>query len=187
MDKKQIILETALKLFVNNGFHGTATSRIAQEASVANGTLFNYFKSKDELIVTLYNSILGEMDDFIIARMESFSISKESFQSLFFTTLFWSLDNRIKYQYVQQFNHSPYFKQVSPIILKQQEHPLFILIQNGINIVLLKQMPAHFIFSLCTAHIDGVYNYLIDNNLGKNEQLELIHESFEMLWKVIND
>jgi AcrR family transcriptional regulator len=154
---------------------------------MANGTLFNYFKTKDELIVTLYNSILEEMDDFIISRMKSFSISKESFQSLFFTTLFWSLDNRIKYQYIQQFNHSPYFKQVSSIVVKQQEHPLYILIKNGTDIVLLKPIPAHFIFSLCTAHIDGVYNYLIINSLGNNEELELIQESFELLWKMIID
>ena len=187
MNKKEMILGTALKLFVQNGFHGTATSRIALDAGVANGTLFNYFKTKDELIVTLYNSILEEMDDFIIERMESFSISKESFQSIFFTTLFWSLDNRDQYQYIQQFNHSPYFQQVSPTLLKQQEHPLFILIQNGINIVLLKPMPAHFIFSLCTAHINGVYNYLNTNELDKNEQLELIQDSFEMLWKMIKD
>lgn len=182
-----MILGTALKLFVDNGFHGTATSKIALESGVANGTLFNYFKTKDELIVTLYNSILEEMDDFIIERMESFSISKESFQSLFFTTLFWSLDNQIQYQYIQQFNHSPFFQQVTPTLIKQKEHPLFILIQNGIDIVLLKPMPAHFIFSLCTAHIYGVCNYLVINKLDKKEQLELIQDSFEMLWKMIKD
>jgi len=52
MDKKQLILGTALKLFVEAGFHGTATSKIAAEANVANGTLFNYFRTKEELILT---------------------------------------------------------------------------------------------------------------------------------------
>ena len=76
MDKKQLILGTALKLFVENGFHGTATSKIAAEASVANGTLFNYFRTKEELILSLYHSVVNEMDNFILERMESHSISK---------------------------------------------------------------------------------------------------------------
>jgi AcrR family transcriptional regulator len=187
MDKKEIIINTAIQLFVELGFHGTATSKIAQQAGVANGTLFNYFKTKDELIFTLYHSILKEMDNFIIERMTSYSISKESFQSLFFGTIFWSLDNRVQYQYIQQFNHSPYFQQVAPTILNQEEDPLFILIQNGIDIVLLKPMPALFIFSLVTAHINGLYNYLIYNDLTKNEQLEVIQDAFEILWKMIKD
>jgi AcrR family transcriptional regulator len=187
MDKREIIINTAIQLFVELGFHGTATSKIAQESGVANGTLFNYFKTKDELIVTLYHSILEEMDNFIIERMTSHSISKESFQSLFFGTLFWSLDNRVQYQYIQQFNHSPYFQQVSPTILNQEEHPLFVLIQNGIDIVLLKPMPAPFIFSLVIAHINGMYNYIIANDLTKEAQFELIQDAFEMLWKMIED
>lgn len=187
MDKKQLIINTATQLFVELGFHGTATSKIAEQAGVANGTLFNYFKTKDELIVTLYFTILAEMDDYIIERMTSQSISKESFQSLFFVTLFWSLDNRIQHQYVQQFNYSPYFQQVGTAPLNLEEHPLFILIQNGIDIVLLKPMPASFIFSLWTAQINGLYNYIIANELAKDKQLELSLEAFEMLWKMIGD
>lgn len=187
MDKQNIILGTALKLFVENGFHGTATSKIAQLAGVANGTLFNYFKTKDELIVTLYHTILAEMDSFLMERMTSYSISKESFQSLFLGTLFWSLENRVQYQYLLQFNHSPYFQQVAPSILNQEEHPLLVLIQNGVDIVLLKPLPALFIFSLFTAQINGLYNYIIANDLNKEEQFELIQDTFEMLWKMIED
>jgi AcrR family transcriptional regulator len=187
MDKKQIIINSAIELFVELGFHGTATSKIAQQAGVANGTLFNYFKTKDELIISLYHTILEEMDGYIIEKMTSHSISKELFQSLFFGTIFWSLDNRVQYQYMLQFNNSPYFQQVAPTILNQEEHPLFVLIQNGIDIVLLKPMPVLFIFSLFRAQVNGLYNYLIYNNLDKNVQLELIHDTFEMLWKMIED
>jgi AcrR family transcriptional regulator len=87
MDKKKIILDTALRLFVENGFHGTATAKVAQEANVATGTLFNYFRTNEELIVTLYHTILNEMDNFILEKMESHSISKESFQSFFVNSI----------------------------------------------------------------------------------------------------
>jgi AcrR family transcriptional regulator len=187
MDKKQLILGTALKLFVENGFHGTATSKIATEANVANGTLFNYFSTKNELILTLYHSILKEMDDFILERMESHSITKESFQSLFLSTVIWSLEKPVHYQYLQQFNHSPYSKVVDKTLVNQDEHPLFVLIKNGIDIVLIKQLPVSFIYSLFTAQINGLHYYIVSNNLDKAKQLELIQDAFEMLWKMIED
>ena len=103
MNKREILLVTALKLFVENGFHGTATSKIAMEAKVATGTLFNYFSTKEELIVVLYHSVIKDMDNFILERMESHSVSKDAFRSLFKATLLWSLENPIHFQYLQQF------------------------------------------------------------------------------------
>ena len=187
MDKKSIILGSALQLFVENGFHGTATSKIAQEAGVANGTLFNYFKTKDELIIALYRSILKDMDDFIIERMESHSISKESFRSVFMATASWCLDNPLHYRYLQQFNHSPYFKLVTSTVLNQDEHPLLVLIQNGIDIVLIKQLSISFIYSIFTAQVNGLNSYIISNDLAKDKQTEFIEEAFEMVWKMIED
>jgi AcrR family transcriptional regulator len=187
MDKKEIILGAALRLFAENGFHGTATAKIAQEANVATGTLFNYFRTKDELIYGLYHSILKECDNYIDERLTSYSISKDSFRSIFETTLFWSLENPLHYQYLQQFNYSPYSKKVVSKAVSQEEHPLFVLIKNGIDLVLIKQMPILFIHSLFSAQINGLYYYIISNNLSKDEQEDLIKEAFEMFWKMIED
>lgn len=187
MDKKQIILQSALKLFVENGFHGTATAKIAIESGVANGTLFNYFKTKDELVLALYYTILKGKDDFILERMNSNSISKETFKSLFNASIAWSLENQLSFQYLQQFNHSPYFKMVDPAILNDDDNPLFVLIQNGIDIILLKQLPVAFIYSLFTAQINGLNEYIICNNLEEENQAEFIDEAFDMFWKMIEE
>jgi len=45
-DKRTAIIEAALKLFTERGFHGTSTAQISKEAGVATGTLFNYFPTK---------------------------------------------------------------------------------------------------------------------------------------------
>ena len=59
-DKRDAILETALALFTERGFYGTPTAMISREAGVATGTLFFYFKTKEELIDTLYRHIKSE-------------------------------------------------------------------------------------------------------------------------------
>jgi AcrR family transcriptional regulator len=108
MDKKEKIIETALRLFVDNGFHGTATSKIAQESGVANGTLFNYFKTKDELVMALYVSVKDDMALSIEKNTSKSDNLKEVMKSQFMSSLFWALDNQLKFRFIQQFHTSPY-------------------------------------------------------------------------------
>ena len=59
-DKQEAILATALTLFTERGFFGTPTSLISKEAGVATGTLFFYFRTKEDLIDTLYRRVKSE-------------------------------------------------------------------------------------------------------------------------------
>lgn len=49
--RRDHLVETALKLFYRHGFHATGIDGILAEAGVAKMTLYNHFKSKDELIL----------------------------------------------------------------------------------------------------------------------------------------
>jgi AcrR family transcriptional regulator len=69
MDKREQILASALRLFVEFGFHGTPTSKIAKEAGVSNGTLFHYFATKEDLIKELYISIKNELNQFLFSKI----------------------------------------------------------------------------------------------------------------------
>jgi len=60
-DKRTAILEAALKLFTERGFHGTSTAQISKDAGVATGTLFNYFPTKEDLINSLYFEVKGDL------------------------------------------------------------------------------------------------------------------------------
>ena len=54
-DKKERILETALKLFARKGFHSTSMQEIAEESNVAKGSLYTYFQSKDDLLYSIFS------------------------------------------------------------------------------------------------------------------------------------
>lgn len=49
--KREQLIDTALRLFASEGFHATGIDRILAESGVAKMTLYNHFKSKDELIL----------------------------------------------------------------------------------------------------------------------------------------
>jgi len=57
MDKKEMILEVALSLFADKGFHATPTSKIAKEANVSEGLIFKHFGNKKGLLTALFNQV----------------------------------------------------------------------------------------------------------------------------------
>ena len=54
INRKALILKAAIKVFARHGFSRARTAVIAREARVAEGTIYNYFKSKDDLILTIF-------------------------------------------------------------------------------------------------------------------------------------
>jgi len=59
--KYNIILEAALKVIAQNGYHGAQVAKIAKEAGVAEGTLYIYFKNKEDILISLFRAKLGHL------------------------------------------------------------------------------------------------------------------------------
>jgi AcrR family transcriptional regulator len=71
--KRNAILDAATRLFAERGLTAAPTSEISKLAGVAEGTLFTYFKTKDDLINALYREIKLELAD---AMMSDFPRKK---------------------------------------------------------------------------------------------------------------
>ena len=54
VDKRRLILDAAIRVFAREGFHRCRVSDIANEANVAYGLVYHYFRSKDEVLDTLF-------------------------------------------------------------------------------------------------------------------------------------
>ncbi|MCB9529595.1 MAG: TetR/AcrR family transcriptional regulator [Myxococcales bacterium] len=53
-DKRERILDAAIQVFAERGFYHARVSEVAAAAGVAGGTIYNYFKSKDDLLISLF-------------------------------------------------------------------------------------------------------------------------------------
>jgi len=60
--KRKAILDAAVELFADRGIGHAPTSAISSAAGVAEGTLFTYFKTKDDLLNELYREMRTEID-----------------------------------------------------------------------------------------------------------------------------
>jgi TetR/AcrR family transcriptional regulator, fatty acid metabolism regulator protein len=65
-DKRRQILDAAVRVFARQGFHATRVSDIADEAGVAYGLVYHYFRSKDEVL----NELFVERWSLLLAAIE---------------------------------------------------------------------------------------------------------------------
>ena len=56
----EAILRAAVKVFAQGGFFNSKVADVAKEAGVADGTVYLYFKNKDDILVSIFNNFMGE-------------------------------------------------------------------------------------------------------------------------------
>jgi AcrR family transcriptional regulator len=66
-EKRRQLLDAAVRVFARKGFHASRVGDIAEEAGVAHGLLYHYFRSKDEVL----EAVFDENWSVLLARIES--------------------------------------------------------------------------------------------------------------------
>jgi TetR/AcrR family transcriptional regulator, fatty acid metabolism regulator protein len=64
-EKPQQIIDAAIRVFARHGYYNSRVSDIAKEAGVASGTIYLYFKTKDDILVTLFREKMAEWVAFL--------------------------------------------------------------------------------------------------------------------------
>ena len=59
--KRERILRAAIRIFSQKGYFNSKISEIARLAGVADGTIYLYFKNKDDLLISLFEEKMGEV------------------------------------------------------------------------------------------------------------------------------
>jgi AcrR family transcriptional regulator len=72
-DKRQQLLGAAVRVFARKGFHASRVGDIAEEAGVAHGLLYHYFKSKNQVLEAVFH----ENWSILVARIESVEETEE--------------------------------------------------------------------------------------------------------------
>jgi TetR/AcrR family fatty acid metabolism transcriptional regulator len=67
-EKRDRILHAAVKIFSRKGFFNSKVSEIARAAEVADGTIYLYFRNKDDLLISLFEEKMGEVVADVLRR-----------------------------------------------------------------------------------------------------------------------
>lgn len=81
-DKYHRILEAAVKIFAKQGFHQSTVAQIAKEAGVADGTIYLYFKNKDDILVQFFSDRTKQVFEQFQAEVDRASNSLDKLRNL---------------------------------------------------------------------------------------------------------
>ncbi|OGX60939.1 MAG: TetR family transcriptional regulator, partial [Paenibacillus sp. RIFOXYA1_FULL_44_5] len=138
-EKYHQILQGALKVFADNGFHRAQVSKIAKEAGVADGTIYLYFKNKEDILICLFQEVLGDLLDNIRSQIKPEDSAMEAIQKV--CEIHYSvLENHVDLAYVTQIelrqssmelrkeignSVRPYIKFIESLLIQGMEEKLF--------------------------------------------------------------
>src|SRR5687768_4337470 len=81
-DKRVRILSAAERVFAKRGFFAARVSEIAKDAGVADGTIYLYFKSKDDLLISLFESRMERVNEVLAAAIATEQTARGKLRAL---------------------------------------------------------------------------------------------------------
>jgi len=175
-DKRSAIIQAALELVGEHGFHGAPMAMVAQRAGVAAGTIYRYFESKDMLITEIYADLEKRL---LAAVMEEYPEGRpvrERFLHMAKIIVHYSLSSPMEFRFLEQFHNSPFgaAHRRDKIFGKTDKDICTELFDEARNEQIMKDLPLAVLFALafgplldiCRDHILGFLT-LDDGLIGR--------------------
>ena len=180
--KRERIIEAAFKLFCENGFHSTSTAIISKEAGVATGTLFLYFRSKDELINALYREAKQEMAAVLQANIPAGAPFEQQLRHFWNRAISWALENKFAFRFLMMYSNSPFIS----CLTREEAASTFqftkCLIEKAIKEDRITALDSNLFLSLFSAQLSATISYLARQPDLLNQQ-PVIDQTFGAFWK----
>ncbi len=106
--KRNDILKAALELFAEHGFHNAPMAQLAKRANVAVGSIYRYFKDKDELIHELYSEVDVTLQKALVRAAEPSISTQQQFVHLMTDLIHYLQDHPYEFKFLEQYYNSPF-------------------------------------------------------------------------------
>ncbi len=179
-DKKTAIMNAALKLFTERGFHGTSTALISKEAGVSTGSLFNYFATKEELINSLYFEVKSRLSTCVKGGLDPEASSEEQIKQLWVSFIRCGVNKPEEFLFVAQFSSSPYITKFTREETMKENEFMLDLVENifGKDKAYSMELSMAIFYQSSRAVVELILNTGFQENMD-----EIIEDGFRMLWK----
>jgi AcrR family transcriptional regulator len=182
-DKRAAILTATLRLISQNGFHGTAMSKVAKEAGVSAGIIYHYFDSKDELIDELYKEIKRNLGASLAESADQHQPLRTQIHRMLGGMIRYFIRRPLESAFLEQYSRSPYHRPEIDLETAQYYLPLIEIFQRAQQEMIIKALPEPVVMaftlevatSLAQRHASGFLDLTDD----------LIEEVIEASWEAI--
>ena len=149
-DKRTAILDAALELIADRGFHNTPVSMIASSSGVSAGIIYHYFDSKDDLIRDLYQEVKLDMMRSMTDGYSSALPYRDRFDIFWANSIRHVLSHPAHASFLEQFENSPYVEPSLSEEITVEVDQIMEFYVDGVADGVLKDLPVPVLLSLST-------------------------------------
>jgi AcrR family transcriptional regulator len=183
-DKRNAILDAATRVFAERGLAASPTSEISKQAGVAEGTLFTYFKSKDDLINTLYREIKLELADAMMSDFPRKKNVRTKLQHLWNRYVKWGIANPEQRKVLAQLNVSEALTKESRDAGSAPFVEFQTMLRDAIEArVFRNDVPVELISKALAALVEATIDLMASNPAKANRYRET---GFQMYWAALS-
>jgi len=150
--KKDIILEVATNLFVTYGFEKTSVATICETAQVSKGLVYHHFKSKDEILIAIYEQSTEEMVK--LGMGDSKKLPSEKLKDIIEEVFLQLESNKQLYQFNLNIMFQPSTKRMLEGQIKKRASLLFNSVKSIFNKI--DELNSELLSFVFIAEIDGI-------------------------------
>ena len=114
-ERKAQILEAALEVFARDSFHGASISSVAKRAGISKGLIYNYFKSKEEILISLVVDVFDDVMEQLDLNLGE-PLTKDSFIQIIEKSVDEVVKNPQRWKLYMSLSFQP---DVTPILMAQ--------------------------------------------------------------------
>jgi len=168
-DKLRAIAEATFTLVEQTGLSGLTMAAIAREAGLATGTLYVYFKSKEELMVALYEQAKTSTTASLMQGDDPQAPFRSRFQRMWMNWLEHRLTHYAQVVFIEQYYNSPWFSEESRNLSARLIKGWIDLIESAKAQQILKDVPTVLLINSFGGSVRETTNALRSDALKRTE------------------
>lgn len=172
-----------MELIAVQGFHGTPTSKIAENAGTGVGTIYRYFKDKDELIEAIHEQEYAHFAETFARSYQPDKPVRENFIAIFSALVRLFIAHPYGIKFMEQYYNSPYGVAKKRAEGVECDKPLFAFFDQGKQQQAIKDLPLEVLMALSFGPLLFLVRDHLNGFIDLNEQV--IATVVASTWEVI--
>jgi AcrR family transcriptional regulator len=181
-DKRNAILVAATQVFAEQGV-SAPTAKIAQVAGVAEGTLFTYFSTKDELLNQLYLELKTELREVMLASFPRHETLKKRVRHAWQSFVDWGVRNPQKRRVMAQLTMSDRLTEASKEAGMQAFADINAIVRESIANGVLRDHPPEFAAAILAALAETTMDFMTRDPKQAKRYLDA---GFDAFWSAVS-
>ncbi|MBQ4821107.1 TetR/AcrR family transcriptional regulator [Aquimarina sp. MMG016] len=182
-NKVEAIHKATIELITKTGFSGLKMAEVAKKSGVATGTLYVYYKSKEELINDVYVNTKKEISRAIINPEYLKDTFYDTFKAMWYGYFGYCLKHPEKMMFVEQFIYSGFISEVNISVTESYFEALNQFLIDGQKQGVIKDVDMEILKAYLQGSIHEIVKMVVKGaiELQKND----MHTCFTMAWNSI--